>query len=544
MYSNIHGERIDYDVVIVGAGFGGLYALYHFRELGLRCRLFEAGGGVGGTWYWNRYPGARCDIESLEYSNSFSEELQQEWEWTERYAGQAEILRYLNHIADRFGLRPDIQLGTHVHSAIFDEGEGHWAIRAGDHVVRAAYCVMAVGFLSAKHLPDIPGLPNFAGAAHHTGSWPEETVDFSGRRVGVIGTGASAIQAIPLLAAEAEQLFVFQRSPNWAVPLGNCPMPPDYIRYVKENYTEIRRRERELDLGGFVLCDFTIAERNTKSVFDVSPEERRAEYEFRWEAGGLHFYSSYVDLLFDEEANKTLSDFFEAKIRAIVKDPDVANLLIPSDQLILTKRLCGENGYYEAFNRDNVTLVNVREAPIAEVTSDGIRLASGEEYPLDVIVCATGWDAATGPFMRMDIRGRDGRLLKDHWSDGCRTHLGMMCHGFPNMFILDGPQTPSAFYSPPLLTEQQVRWVGEVVEHMTAVGAASIEPTVEAETGWSDEIQEVAKQTLMVRTDSPYMGANIPGKPREFLYHLAGFIEYRRRCQLAVANGFAEFGLR
>jgi cyclohexanone monooxygenase len=303
---NSVGAQVDYDVVIVGAGFGGLYGLYHLREMGLRCRLYEAGGGVGGTWYWNRYPGARCDIESLEYSYSFSAELQQEWEWTERYAGQAEFQRYLDHVADRFHLRSDVQLNTRIRSAAFEERQACWVITTGDgEKVRARFCVMAIGFLSAKNLPDIPGLSDFAGSTYHTGSWPHDGVDLSGKRVGIIGTGASGVQAIPIIAAGVEQLFVFQRSPHWVVTLQNCPMPAEYMRYVKKNYAEIRQRESALAIGGFALCDFTMAQPNTKSAFEVSLEERLKEYEFRWQAGGLQFYFSYVDLLFDEKANKT-----------------------------------------------------------------------------------------------------------------------------------------------------------------------------------------------------------------------------------------------
>jgi cyclohexanone monooxygenase len=541
MSVNDQGAPPDYDVVIVGAGFGGLYALHHLRGLGLRCRLYEGGGGVGGTWYWNRYPGARCDVEVVEYSYGFDEELQQEWEWSERYAGQAEIQRYLDHVADRFDLRRNIQFETTVRGAVFDEASGQWVLTtaAGDRV-RARYCVMGVGFLSARYLPDIPGLQDFGGELYHTGAWPHDGVDFEGKRVGMIGAGASGIQAIPIIAAEAEQLFVFQRSPHWAVPLRNTPMPADYSQWVKQNYAEIRRREWEMDLGGFMLCDLTFGEPNTKSALEVTAEERREEYEFRWRVGGLHYYFSFADLAVDEAANRTLCDFVEDKIRSIVKDPETAVALVP-EHLILTKRLCGENGYYEAFNRDNVTLVNARKSPIVEATGTGLRLADGQEHPLDMIVCATGWDSATGPFVRMDIRGREGRVLADHWSDGCRTHLGMMCHGFPNMFILDGPQTPSAFYSPPLLIQQQVPWVGDVVGHLAATGNATIEPAADAEHEWVAQVQEIANQLLIVRTNSQYMGANIPGKPRECLYYLGGFTEYRRRCQAAVDGGFDEF---
>ena len=534
---SVNGYRapIDYDVVIVGAGFGGLYALHHLRNLGLRCRLYEAGDGVGGTWYWNRYPGARCDVEVLEYSYSFSEELQQEWEWSERYAGQAEILRYLEHVADRFDLRRDIQFKATVQSLVFDDAVSQWVLGTADgETVRAQYCVMALGFLSAKYLPDIPGLEHFTGEVYHTGSWPEQ-VDFAGKRVGIIGTGATGIQVIPVIAAEAEHLFVFQRTPHWAIPLRNGPMPPDYMRWVKENYSEIRRREREMDLVGVTLCNSTFAEPNTKSALEVSPEERDQEYEFRWQVGGLHYYFSYPDLLVDETANKTLGEFIAQKIRSIVKDPDTAETLIP-DHLILTKRLCGENGYYEAFNRSNVTLVNVRKSAIGEGTAEGLRLVNGDEYPVDIIVCATGWDSATGPFTRMDIRGRDGLALRDHWAKGCRTHLGMMSHGFPNMFILDGPQSPSAFYSPPMLVQQQTDWIGEVIERLSAAGADTIEPTERAEDEWGGQVRDSGGQLLMVRENSQYMGANIPGKPRELLYYLGGYTEYRRRWEAAVAD--------
>ncbi|HTK63081.1 MAG TPA: NAD(P)/FAD-dependent oxidoreductase [Pseudonocardia sp.] len=541
MSVNDQGAQPELDVVIVGAGFGGLYALHHLRGLGLRCRLYEAGGGVGGTWYWNRYPGARCDVESVEYSYGFDDELQQEWRWSERYAGQAEIRRYLDHVADRFDLRRDIRFDAPIKAAVFDEESAHWVLTTAEgERVRARYCVMGIGFLSARYLPDIPGLRDFEGELHHTGAWPHTEVDFTGKRVGIIGAGASGIQAIPIIADQAEHLFVFQRSPHWAVPLRNTPMPPEYERWVKQNYAEIRRREREMDLGGFMLCDLTFGEQNTRSALEVTDEERREEYEFRWRVGGLHYYFSFADLAVDEAANRTLCEFVEDKIRSIVKDPETADALVPR-HAIMTKRLCGENGYYEAFNRENVTLVNARRSPISESGPTGLRLADGQEYPLDMIVCATGWDSATGPFVRMDIRGREGRSLADHWSQGCRTHLGMMSHGFPNMFILDGPQTPSAFYSPPLLIEQQVPWMGQVIGHLATNGDTSIEPAADAEEAWVAQVQEIAKQLLIVQTDSQYMGANIPGKPRECLYYLGGFTEYRRRCQAAIDTRLDEF---
>src|SRR5581483_8526325 len=493
-----NGAQADYDVVIVGAGFGGLYALHHLRGLGLACRVYEAGGGVGGTWYWNRYPGARCDIESVEYSLSFSPELQDEWDWSERYAAQPEILRYLNHVADRFDLRRDIQLDTVARSVVFDETDEQWVITTGstagggpDETVRATYCVLAVGFLSAKHLPDIPGIRDFAGELHHTGAWPHDGLDVAGKRVGVIGTGASGIQAIPLLAKQAEQLVVFQRSATWAIPLQNSPITPEYRQYVKANYPEIRERERSSELGGFILRDLKMAVPNGNAALDATPEERLEEYEYRWRVGGLHFYHSYVDIAYDERANRTACEFFESKIRSIVEDPEVAERLIPKDLPLLTKRLCGETGYYEAYNRSNVELVDISATPIETITRDGIRLADGAEYQLDVVVCATGYDAGTGPLVRMDVRGRDGRTLKEHWAQGCRTQVGMMSHGFPNMFILDGPQSPSAFYSPPLLVEYQAGWIGRVIQGLAAAGGVGVEVTAEEETSWGAHVQEL-----------------------------------------------------
>jgi cyclohexanone monooxygenase len=536
-------KSTDYDVVIVGAGFAGLYALHHFRELGLRCLLYEAGGGVGGTWYWNRYPGARVDVESLEYSYSFSHELQQEWTWTERYAGQPEVLQYLNHVADRFQLRDAIQFDTQVTAAIFDEDHRCWRISTNtQNEVSARYCVMAVGLLSARNLPPIPGLHDFDGELYHSGSWPHQPVNLAERRVGIIGTGASGVQMTPIIAREAAELFVFQRSPHWCVPLRNGPMPEEYNCRIKENYDQLRRAEFD-SWGGFTLVDFQIAGQNTNKALEASSEEREVEYEYRWKSGGLCFYTSYSDLLFEEQANQTLQTFFENKIRQVVRDQDTATTLVPTDHPILTKRLCGETGYYDAFNRDNVTLVDVKTEPIVECTATGLRLANGDDYPLDVIICATGYDAATGPLVRMDIRGRGGRTLKEHWSNGVRTHLGIMSNGFPNLFLLDGPHSPAAFFQPVLLVEYQSKWVGRLIQHLESDGTSGIEPTPEVEDAWARHVNDVANQTLIPQANSWYMGANIPGKHREALFYLGGIGEYMQWCEEAISDSERQFAV-
>jgi cyclohexanone monooxygenase len=541
--STAQRTRADYDVVVVGAGFSGLYTVLHLRGLGLRVCGFESGSDVGGTWYWNCYPGARVDIESLEYSYSFSEDLQQAWNWSERYASQAEVLRYLNHVADKFELRKNYRFNTHVSSAHYEEDSATWTITTtSGEIVRTTFCAMSVGLLSARHLPDIPGRDTFSGELYHTGSWPRDGVQFGGRRVGIIGTGASGVQMTPIIAREAEHLTVFQRSPHWCVPLQNVPMPPHYIADIKASYAELRARELEA-FGGYTLVDFQIAAPNTLTAAEVSPEERQREYEYRWNSGGLSYYTSYTDLLFDDAANETLRDFFATKIRGIVDDPGVAATLVPTDHPILTKRLCGESGYYEAFNRPNVSLVDVRRDPIAAVTPTGVRLGSGKEYALDVIACATGYDAATGPLVRFDIRGRGGRSLEEHWSRGVLTHVGLMSHGFPNLFIVNGPQSVAAFFQPVLLAEYQADWIGRAIEMLSEMNAEVIEPTPDAETSWAAHVNDVAAQTLMPKANSWYMGANIAGKPRESLYYLGGFPEYRRRCELALGGDAAEFVL-
>src|SRR5438876_6448029 len=383
------GHTAAFDAVVVGAGLAGLYMLHRLRGLGLSARVYEGGQGVGGTWYWNRYPGARCDVESMDYSYSFSNELQQEWQWTERYASQPEILRYIEHVADRFDLRRDIQLATRVTAATFDEATNRWAIQTdrGDRV-SARFCIMATGCLSDAQVPKIEGFETFEGKWYHTGHWPHEGVDFTGQRVGVIGTGSSAIQSIPLIAEQAAHLFVFQRTPNFSVPARNAPLDPDFERQVKASYADFRRQARESRVG-------LVVERSDASALAVTPEERRREYETRWGRGGLGFTATYVDLLTNKDANETAAEFCREKIRAAVRDPTVAEVLLPKDYPVGTKRMCVDTGYYETFNRDNVTLVDIRRAPIEAITQDGLRTREAA-YVLDSIVFATGFDAMTG----------------------------------------------------------------------------------------------------------------------------------------------------
>jgi cation diffusion facilitator CzcD-associated flavoprotein CzcO len=525
-----------FDAVVVGAGFAGLYMLYRLRELGLSARVFEAGDGVGGTWYWNRYPGARCDVESLDYSYSFSDELQQEWRWTERYAAQPEILQYINHVADRFDLRRDVQLRTRVTAARFDEAAGWWTVETdrGDRV-SARFCIMATGCLSAAQVPRFPGLETFRGDRYHTGHWPHEGVDFSGQRVGVIGTGSSAIQSIPIIAEQAAHLFVFQRTPNFSVPAHNAPLDPELERRVKASYAAFRRQARESRIG-FVV------ERSEASALAVTPEERQQEYEKRWRRGGLGFTATYVDLLTSAEANETAAEFCRAKIRAIVRDPAVAEALVPRDYPVGTKRMCVDTRYYETFNRPNVTLVDIRRTPIEAITAEGLRTRE-HPYALDSLVFATGFDAMTGALLAIDIRGREGRSLREAWAEGPRTYLGLAIAGFPNLFTITGPGSPSVLSNMIVSIEQHVDWIADCLTYLRTHGCAAIEATPGAQEAWVSHVNEVGHATLYPRAASWYMGANVPGKPRVFMPYIGGVGAYRQTCDGVAARGYEGFTL-
>ena len=524
----------NYDVIVIGAGFAGMYMLHRARQMGLDVRVFEAGSDVGGTWYWNRYPGARCDVESMEYSYQFDEDLQQEWEWTERYAPQPEILDYARHVAERFDLREDIQFDTRVSSLVFDEEAACWQVTTEDGERRRAnFVVAATGCLSVPVTPEIAGQERFAGEVYHTGNWPHEPVDFSGKRVGVIGTGSSGIQSIPLIAEQAQQLYVFQRTPNYSVPARNGPMNPDLQRRLKARYPDFREQNKQMMIGWGARHP-----RNDGFVFDMMPEEREQQFERHWQLGGLLFIGAFGDLVVDEEANEQACEFVRRKIRGVVKEPAVAERLSP-DSKIFCKRLCADTHYFETYNRDNVLLVDVKADPIVEITESGLR-TNQEEYSLDCLVYATGFDAMTGALERMDIRGRGGQSLKQKWAEGPRTYLGLETSGFPNLFTITGPGSPSVLTNMLPSIEQHVDFISDCIGYMRQRQLRVIEASPEAEQEWSAHVNEVADMTLYPSCNSWYLGANVPGKPRVFL-PLLGFPEYVAKCEEVAASDYEGF---
>jgi len=530
----------DFDAVIVGAGFSGLYMLHSLRDrLGLSTRVFEAADGVGGTWYWNRYPGARCDSDSYVYCYTFDKQLLQEWEWTERYPEQPEILKYLNHVADRHDLRRDITFGTRVIGATFDEQTSRWRIRTdrGD-AVSARYFITAVGALSATNVPKFKGLESFKSKWYHTSQWPHGGVDFTGKRVGVVGTGATAVQAIPEIAQQAKHLTVFQRTPNYCVPARNGKVDPDVVATRKADYDGVVERIRN-SFFGFELYFIE------KSVLKTTPEEREREFDRHWDAGGFGFWlANYQDMFFVKEANDVCADYLKRKIRSTVKDPVVAERLIPKTYAYGTKRQPLDTNYYETFNKDNVLLVDASDAPIEEITPTGIR-AGGQEHQLDIIVFATGFDALTGPLKNLGIRGRGGQSLAEKWADGPRTYLGLAIAGFPNLFTITGPQSPSVLSNMPVSIEQHVEWISACIDHLRRHNLTTIEATTEAEQQWTAHVAEIVNTTLMPGANSWYMGANIAGKPRVFMPYLGptGVGGYRQKCNEVAAKGYEGFTL-
>ena len=527
----------EFDVVVVGAGFSGLYMLHRLRGLGFSVRVYEAGDGVGGTWYWNRYPGARVDIESMEYSYSFSPDLADEWEWSERYASQPELLRYLNHVADRFDLRPDIQLNTRVTAARFDEASMRWNLKTSTgESISAKFCVMATGCLSIPKAPEFPGVENFKGATYSTSSWPKDGVDFTGMRVGVIGTGSSAIQSIPMIAAQAAHLTVFQRTPNFSVPAHNGPIDPALVEDWKEHREQYKDEARAAGFG------IRMVEESTQTALEVSEDERRDVYETRWNRGGFALIGAYSDLIADKAANDTAVAFVAEKIASIVKDPKVADILTPKTYPIATKRLCVDTGYYATFNRDNVTLVDVGAAPIEAVTPTGLKTAKAE-YELDAIVFAIGFDAMTGALTGIDIRGRGGVSMKQKWAEGPKTYLGLMVCGFPNLFTVTGPGSPSVLCNMAVAIEQHVDWITDCISYLSDRQVGAIEATSGAEAEWVAHVNEVADGTLFPHANSWYMGANVPGKPRVFMPYIGGFPVYREKCEEVAAKGYEGFAL-
>ena len=529
------GDAPDVDAVVVGSGFAGLYMLHRLRDMGLSVRVFERGSGVGGTWYWNRYPGARCDTDSVEYSYQFSDALQQEWRWTERFATQPEILRYLEHVADRFDLRRDIRFGTTVTEAAFDEAAGCWRIATDDGArLSATYCIMATGCLSAVNRPEFDGLDRFAGEWYHTGAWPHEGVSFAGKRVGIVGTGSSAIQSIPLIAAEAGHLTVFQRQANYTVPARNAPLDAGVYADIRAQYGELRQQAKQTPTG----CWWHV---NPATADEMSPSARRRELEARWETGGLCMYSVFKDVLVNGEANDIAAAFIREKIRGLVHDPQVAALLSPHS-FVGCKRICLDTDYFATFNRPNVTLVDISDAPVEEITRAGLR-TGGQEYELDTIVFAIGYDAMTGPLLRVDIRGAGGRTLKAKWADGPRTYLGLLVEGFPNLFTITGPSSPSVLTNMVPAIEQHVEWIADCIAHARACARPCIEASLAAEDDWIAHHEQVADGTLFPACNSWYVGANVDGKPRRVMPYTGGFPDYVKKCEAVAAAGYEELSL-
>jgi cyclohexanone monooxygenase len=532
-------KSADVDVVVVGGGgVAGLYLLYRLRGLGLNVTAFEAGSDVGGTWYWNRYPGCRCDVDSLEYSYSFANDLQQEWHWPERYGTQPEILKYVNHVADRFDLRRYIQFNTRVTSAVFDANSNLWTVTTDQNdMIRATFCVMATGNLSTPRKPDFPGIDDFEGEWYHTGLWPHEGVDFTGLRVGVIGTGSSGVQSIPYIAAQAQHLHVFQRTANFSLPARNGPMNVQTELTHKAEYPARRKAAYDTPFG---IAGYPPP---AKSALEVPADERDQIYEDKWaEGGSISFLYAFNDLLTNKAANDTASEFVRQKIRSMVKDQEVAQLLAPHTHPMGTKRLILDTNYYETYNRDNVALVDVKSAPIEEITKTGLRTAQAG-YELDAIVFATGFDAMTGAMLDIDIRVKDGASLKEAWSAGPRTYLGLMIAGFPNLFTITGPGSPGVKSNMMLSIEQHTNWIVDCLQHLRSRHHRRIEVEPEAEESWVTHVREVADSTLYPLANSWYMGANIPGKPLIFMPYVGGVQMYKKKCDEVVANGYEGFSI-
>ena len=526
-----------FDAIVIGAGISGLYFVYRLRKMGMSVRVFESGSGVGGTWYWNRYPGARFDSESYSYGYSFSDEVLAEWDWSEHFASQPETLRYLNFVADKFDLRRDIQFNSRVTGATYDPVDRRWFVDSeGGGSAYAPFLLQATGCLSAPYIPDFDGTKSFRGETWHTSNWPRHPVDFSEKRVGVIGTGATAVQLITELAKDVGDLTVFQRTPNYCKPLHNGPITPSEQQEIKTNYKTIFER-CSTTFGAFLHGA------DERGTFEVSKEERLSLYERLWNEKGFAFWlGGFSDILTDKQANDSAAEFVREKIRARVDDPAVAELLVPIDHGFGTKRQPMESGYYEAYNRPNVHLVDLNASPIKRFTEDGIATRT-TEYSFDVVIFATGFDAVTGALNRIRIRGEKGQLLKDKWDDGPSTFLGMSTVGFPNMFITGGPHNSSSFCNIPRCLEQNVEWITDCIAYMRSHGYSRIEATQEAEEAWTEHVLETADETLLTKTNSWFMGSNIPGKKRVFLNYVGGVPTFRAKCDEVAANDYTDFVL-
>jgi len=534
-------ETENFDAVIIGAGFSGMYMLKSLRDnLGLNVRVYEAGQTVGGTWYWNRYPGARCDSDSYIYCFTWDKHLLNDWEWSERYPEQPEILRYLEHVAKRHDLKRDMQFNTRVTAAEFDEADNRWTVRTDKgEAASAQFLIAAVGSLSDTNMPQFKGLEKFRGKWYHTSRFPHTGVDFTARRVAVVGTGATAVQAIPEIAQQAKQVTVFQRTANYCVPARNGKVDPGLVKARKDDYEGVVKRIRESFFG----FEYNFI---PKSVLETTPEERGREFDRMWDQGGFAFWlANYQDMFFNQEANDLCADYIKRKIRKIVKDPVVAEKLIPKGYPYGTKRQPLDSNYYETFNKDNVILVDAStDGPIEEITETGIH-AGGKEYEFDVIVFATGFDAMTGPLKALRLKGRGGLTLDREWADGPHTYLGVAIAGFPNLFTITGPQSPSVLSNMPVSIEHHVEWIADCINAMRQTGKTLIEATIEAQEQWVAHVNEIVNTTLMPRANSWYMSANIAGKPRAFLPYLdpEGVGGYRKRCSEVAAKGYEGFAL-
>lgn len=522
-----------HDAIVIGAGFGGMYALHRLRDgLGMDVVAIERGSDVGGTWYWNRYPGARCDAESIFYSYSFDPRLQADWRWSEKYATQPEILSYAGHVADRYGLRRDIRFDTEVTAAHFDEPANEWLVRTTSGDIRARFLITALGCLSASRIPSFDGIDDFTGQIHHTGRWPHEGVDFRGKRVAMIGTGSSGIQLLPAIAADCAHVTVFQRTPSYSVPARNRTLGPNEFTRIRAVYPHLRADARKSAGGQVTAPPIGSALSGDTDIL--------GELDQRWAEGGASFLGAFTDTLVDERANKISADYVRERIKETVADPTTAELLCPKDYPIGTKRICVDTDYYATYNRDHVDLVDVSTTPIERITAEGPTV-DGTVYPVDVIIFATGFDAMTGAFEAVDIRGRGGMTLRDAWAAGPRTYLGLAVHRFPNMFTITGPGSPSVLSNVIVSIEQHVEWIADYLTNLAELGITRTEADQDAQDSWVDEVNKVADATLYTKGRSWYLGANVPGKPRVFMPYAGGVGAYRQRCDDVAAKGYPGF---
>ncbi len=530
--SSAQAKRVD--ILVVGGGFGGMYAVYKFREMGLSLQAFEAGGGLGGVWYWNRYPGARVDLPSIDYSFSFSKEVEQEWTWSEQFASQPELLRYINFVAERLDLNKHFQFNTRVTRATWDERRALWSLTTDKgEVFEAPYCVMATGPLSIPKDPEIPGISRFKGELYRAARWPHEEVSYAGKRVGVIGTGSTGIQIVQEIGPKSGELFVFQRTPSFTMPMRNQTLEPDYVAEVKRNYAGLREAARNSAVGG-------LRPQSTRAFFSVTPSQRQALLEDAWKQGGLAMLGTFSDLLLNAEANEHVAEFVRSKIGEVVKDPVVAEKLKPKGYPIFARRPCLDTSYYETYNLPGVHLVDCLEDPILEITENGVRTRSGE-IALDMLIFATGYDGLTGALLSFDVVGRNGLTVNEKWKEGARSHLGLMMEGFPNLFMTTGPNGPAALANIIAISEHDVNWIADLITHMDRNGLATVEPTEKAESDWMALVAMLAQRTLVSKAKTWYVGANVKDKPQGLTLFTGGFHKYREFAAAATQDGYKPF---